>query len=514
MPHRAAQRSAAAVRRVPRLGAEPPAFVLLVDLLALVSAFLLGYVVTPIFSAVVLARPAVRARLAPLSPRLDGPMQPLDSIAWALVVMAAVAVVCIQATGGYRALVDQSRTRVVATVIGAMLAAISVVTWILVGVRNDSFSRVFLLLDGAFAVTALSAHRLLLRWYRLKRLASGFYSRDVILIGSPRALGWLSVHVANNTSIYEYSLAGYLSVSPSQMPIPYDADGEACVLPCLGDVTRLGSLLVSRPVHEVVAVQGDSTDWLPQVVEECDYFRVTLRIVPETLVFGQLRDLQVIYHSDPLRLPEIVLRPRHHDSAALFIKRLIDIVVSGSLLVVLAPLFAVIAIAIKLTTPRLPVFYRWNVVGLNGRPFTGFKFSTMIADADARRNDLLARNEMHGPVFKMRFDPRITPLGRWLRKFSLNELPQLWSVLNGDMSLVGPRPAFPHELERYELWHKRKLSVRPGITCLWQIRGRNRIVKFDDWVRMDFEYIDNWSLWLDMKILLRTAWAVLGGSGW
>src|SRR5262249_45828926 len=160
-------------------------------------------------------------------------------------------------------------------------------------------------------------------------------------------------------------------------------------------------------------------------------------------------------------------------------------------LIVLSPLLALIALAIKLTTPRLSVFYRWNVVGCNGRPFTGFKFTTMVEDADTRRQELLPHNEMQGPVFKMRKDPRTTPLGRVLRKFSLNELPQLWSVLKGDMSLVGPRPAFPHELERYELWHKRKLSVRPGMTCLWQIRGRNQIVRFDDWVRMDFEYIDN-----------------------
>jgi len=276
----------------------------------------------------------------------------------------------------------------------------------------------------------------------------------------------------------------------------------------------LGALLVHRPIHEVIAIQGDTTDWLRQVVEECDYFRITLRIVPEALVFGQLRDLQLIYHSDPLRLPEIVLHPRHVDSAALFIKRLVDIVVSAVLLLLLSPLLALIAIAIKLTTPRLPVLYRWNVVGFNGQPFTGFKFTTMVEDADRQRDELVSRNEMQGPVFKIRSDPRVTPLGRMLRKFSLNELPQLWSVLKGDMSLVGPRPAFPHELERYELWHKRKLSVRPGITCLWQVRGRNQISRFDDWVRLDFEYIDNWSLWLDVKILARTAWTVVRGSGW
>src|SRR5262249_16941467 len=157
------------------------------------------------------------------------------------------------------------------------------------------------------------------------------------------------------------------------------------------------------------------------------------------------------------------------------------------------------------------IFYRWKVVGYKGRPFTGYKFTTMLADADFRKSDLMHLNEMTGPVFKIKNDPRVTPLGRFLRKYSLNELPQLWSVLKGDMSLVGPRPAFPNELPGYELWHKRKLCVRPGITCLWQVRGRNRIAEFDDWVRMDLEYIDNWSLWLDFKIFVWTALAVVRG---
>jgi lipopolysaccharide/colanic/teichoic acid biosynthesis glycosyltransferase len=160
-----------------------------------------------------------------------------------------------------------------------------------------------------------------------------------------------------------------------------------------------------------------------------------------------------------------------------------------------------------MTTPQMPIFYRWRVVGQNGVEFTGYKFTTMDADADERKADLQVRNEMSGPVFKIKDDPRVTPLGRLLRKFSINELPQLWSVFKGDMSLVGPRPAFRHELERYEFWHKRKLSIRPGITCLWQIRGRNKISDFDEWVRMDLEYIDNWSLWLDFRILARTFWA-------
>jgi len=292
------------------------------------------------------------------------------------------------------------------------------------------------------------------------------------------------------------------------------ADADTPDLPLLGDVDDFAGLLVHQPIHEVIAIQGShGGDWLRSLVDTCDYFRITLRLVPEALIFGSLKDLQYVYRADPLRLPEVVLRPRDFASDALFVKRIIDILVSAALLVVLAPLFAAIAIAIKVTTPALPVFYRWQVVGFKGRRFTGYKFTTMVADAEERRAALTDRNEMEGPVFKIKEDPRVTRLGWFLRKFSLNELPQLWSVLKGDMSLVGPRPAFPHELRRYELWHKRKLCVRPGITCLWQVSGRNRIWRFDDWVRMDLEYIDNWTLWLDMKILARTVWAVVAGSG-
>jgi lipopolysaccharide/colanic/teichoic acid biosynthesis glycosyltransferase len=271
---------------------------------------------------------------------------------------------------------------------------------------------------------------------------------------------------------------------------------------------------VNWPVHEVLAVTSvDERDWLAPIIDSCGYFRARLRIVPEQLLTGHVRDAQLTFRSEPLRLPEVVLSPPHLDSDLLFVKRLFDIAVSATLLVLLSPLFLAIAIAIKITTPKLPILYSWRVIGLKGRAFTGYKFTTMVEGAERQREALLTQNEMSGPVFKLKNDPRVTALGRYLRKFSLNELPQFWSVLKGDMSLVGPRPAFRHELERYELWHKRKLCVKPGITCLWQVSGRNRISNFDDWVRLDLQYIDQWSLWLDLRILARTVWAVLSASG-
>jgi exopolysaccharide biosynthesis polyprenyl glycosylphosphotransferase len=183
------------------------------------------------------------------------------------------------------------------------------------------------------------------------------------------------------------------------------------------------------------------------------------------------------------------------------------------LLLVCSWLFPIIGIIIKLTSSG-PVFFRQQRSGQNGQPFTLYKFRTMVTNAEQYRHELEAMNEMTGPVFKLTKDPRVTPVGKFLRKYSLDELPQFWNVLRGDMSLVGPRPLPVDEVKRFsDLAHRRRLSVKPGLTCLWQIGGRNQIFDFKDWVRLDLEYIDNWSLWLDLKILLFTIPAVLRGTG-
>jgi lipopolysaccharide/colanic/teichoic acid biosynthesis glycosyltransferase len=194
------------------------------------------------------------------------------------------------------------------------------------------------------------------------------------------------------------------------------------------------------------------------------------------------------------------------------VKRLGDVVLSVAGLLVLAPLLIVLA-ALVAATSKGPVFYEWRVLGRHARPFRGYKFRTMVENADELKPAMLASNEMTGPAFKMRNDPRVTAVGRWMRKFSLDELPQLWSVLKGDMSLVGPRPPGPHEFVHFEPWQRGKLAVTPGITCLWQVSGRSEITEFDEWMRLDLHYIRQWSLGLDAKILLRTLPAVLRGHG-
>ena len=194
-------------------------------------------------------------------------------------------------------------------------------------------------------------------------------------------------------------------------------------------------------------------------------------------------------------------------------KQLLDFVGALGLLVVTGPVLVVVALIIKFTSPG-PVLFRQERAGLNGRPFTMFKFRTMVTNAEQLQQELAVLNEMSGPVFKVTKDPRVTPIGRWLRKFSLDEFPQLFNVIRGEMSLVGPRPLPLYEVARFDdMAHRRRLSVRPGLTCLWQVSGRSKVTNFEEWVRLDLEYIDNWSLWLDIKILIRTIPVVLIGSG-
>ena len=196
---------------------------------------------------------------------------------------------------------------------------------------------------------------------------------------------------------------------------------------------------------------------------------------------------------------------------ALAWKRTTDLVLSLVLLGLALPVILLVTIAIKLSAGGA-VLFRQRRCGLNGRVFTLYKFRTMCADAEGRRDEVAHLNEMGGPVFKSRYDPRVTRIGRVLRKFSLDELPQLWNVLRGDMSLVGPRPPIPEEVAQYQRWQRRRLSMKPGLTCLWQISGRNE-VDFDRWMQLDLEYIDSWSPMLDLKILLKTIPAVLSGRG-
>jgi len=261
-------------------------------------------------------------------------------------------------------------------------------------------------------------------------------------------------------------------------------------------------------VDELIVTDSDFNDReLLEIVSHAHRKGVQVRIAPRATELLTQRVEFVPGQGVPL----FELRPPAFVGIDWFVKRAFDLVVSGLVLLAGLPLWLGIAAMLKLTS-RGPVLFRDRRVGLGEQQFGMLKFRTMYADAAGLQAELEASNEADGPLFKIREDPRVTPLGAVLRRLSLDEIPQLWNVLKGDMSLVGPRPPIPEEVASYHRWHRRRLSMKPGLTCLWQISGRNQI-DFDRWMQLDLQYIDNWSPSLDLKILLRTIPAVLSGRG-
>lgn len=277
----------------------------------------------------------------------------------------------------------------------------------------------------------------------------------------------------------------------------------------LGGLSDLPNILRTNPIDRVVFVVPRG--WL-SYIEDSVLYCETLGVTVSVAVDLFKTKFTIARDENFMGVPMISFESTPDKVGQLFVKRLFDFVAAGAGMIVLAPLFFTIAALVKLTSPG-PVFFKQTRCSLNGRTFQVCKFRTMVIDAEKKLEDLMKHNEMKGPTFKMANDPRITPIGRFLRKTSLDELPQLWNVFKGEMSLVGPRPPIPKEVEQYDHWQRRRLSMRPGITCLWQIGGRNKITDFNEWSKLDLEYIDNWSLGLDFKILLKTVPVVLFGIG-
>ena len=276
----------------------------------------------------------------------------------------------------------------------------------------------------------------------------------------------------------------------------------------LGSVRDLAEIARREVVDEVFIVPGSmDLQAVRQEIRDLDVMGVMVHL--SLPLFGELGSrIETSHVADRPFLTFSSVPPSEFQLA---VKRLIDIGGSFVLFVALSPLFLSL-FAIIAATSKGGALFRQQRVGMNGRRFTLYKFRTMVAGAELQRSELESKNELDGPAFKMRGDPRVTWVGRILRKTSLDELPQLWNVLKGDMSLVGPRPLPDYEVEKFQPWHRRRMSMRPGITCLWQIGGRNEI-GFDAWMRLDLEYIDRWSLWLDLSILARTLPAVVRGRG-
>jgi exopolysaccharide biosynthesis polyprenyl glycosylphosphotransferase len=278
-------------------------------------------------------------------------------------------------------------------------------------------------------------------------------------------------------------------------------------IPLIGRLDDLEYLVLGGQVDAVfITTEPGEPSIAPQVLEMARKMGVTIHVVP-----GNTGVSSVLEVARLNGFPTIVYRATPYRYTAMALKRGGDFVGALILTILASPILLAAAIAVKLDS-RGPVLFKQIRSGRAGRRFMIYKFRTMTCDAEKKKASLWNRNEMSGPVFKMRNDPRITRIGKFLRKYSIDELPQLFNVIAGDMSLVGPRPPLPSEVTGYEPWQRRKLSVRPGLTCLWQVNGRNAI-DFNDWMRLDLEYIDSWSPALDMKILARTIPTVLKGSG-
>ena len=429
----------------------------------------------------------------------------IPELSWILVVATLTRALILEYGNDIRPVYKQSYGHILLLQFLATCAAAGVIGTICYGFSVPLYSRLFLVSYLCLLFVLATAYRAITKAYLVRRRdKSPDAVRRVVLVGRPDGINAFLPTILRQESDIQRDIRGCL-IDEGALPAPMD-------IPVLGNVGSLGDLLIHEPIDEVILLVPDGdAPWLAPSLQHCDYFRVSAQIVHESLTRLKLQDLAF---SGTHPFASITLIPEEERSSdSLVLKRVVDVVLSFASLIVLSVPMLLIALLIKITTPHLPVFYRWNVVGYRGRRFTGYKFTTMIADADKRKESLRELNEMSGPVFKIRNDPRVTPLGKFLRKYSLNELPQFWSVLKGDMSLVGPRPAGPHELRGYAQWQKRKLSVRPGITCFWQVRGRNLISNFDDWVKMDLEYIQKRSMRTDMAILIQTVSAVVRGTG-
>lgn len=362
----------------------------------------------------------------------------------------------------------------------------------------------FLLVFWTASTGATVGSRLLLRVVLVWVRRHGRNLRDVLIVGTNnRAIqfaGKLQSHPEMG-----YRVLGFVD-RPWDGLAAFESSGYS--LTC--DFDGVAQYLRSTVVDEVVmALPMRSFHFeASQIAAYCEEQGITVRMLSNLFNLKLARSSAENWEGDPL----ITHKTGRLEGWPVVAKRVFDLVVSSMLLLFLSPLLLVVAAAIKLTSPG-PVLFKQKRLGLNKRRFNIYKFRTMVADAEKRMKDVEHLNEVSGPVFKIKNDPRITPLGKFLRKTSIDELPQLLNVLLADMSLVGPRPLPVRDYEGFnEDWQRRRFSVKPGITCLWQVKGRSSIA-FEQWMQLDLQYIDKWSLWLDMQILVWTIPAILKGSG-
>jgi exopolysaccharide biosynthesis polyprenyl glycosylphosphotransferase len=367
-------------------------------------------------------------------------------------------------------------------------------------VQAKYFSRsLFGLFLGLFYVLLL-LEKLLIRNFQRVARRRGFNFRNVLIVGINEGALRLADALGEERD-FGFRVAGFVNGFGQEYI-------EADRYKVLGSVSDIPDIVVREIVDEIIfALPMEQLARCESQILKCEEVGTKIHIRADFAhsIFSRT------YLSSVSGIPILTLTSTPHAAGDILLKRLMDVIVSFAGLVLTSPLMLIIAALIKLES-KGPVLFRQVRTGLNGRRFVLLKFRSMVHDAERQQSTLEDRNEMSGPVFKLTHDPRVTQVGGFLRRTSLDELPQLWNVLMGDMSLVGPRPPLPSEVKRYERWQRRRLSMKPGMTCLWQAGGRNE-VDFDEWMRLDMEYIDTWSLTQDFKIILKTIPAVLFARG-
>jgi exopolysaccharide biosynthesis polyprenyl glycosylphosphotransferase len=388
---------------------------------------------------------------------------------------------------------NEQRLTIQATLVAGLLLCGSIYL-----LRGETVSRIVVMLSVMLTGTMLCARRALWRSMVYTRYRDGVDTRNVLIIGSGRVGHALRNHLESLRHL-GFRFRGFIALNEQETESG-DADIVGDVKNCLAIARALfvDEIFFSVPAEKKVVIG---------LVQEARDLGIDVRVVPD-LYDGLAWNAPVEYVG---QFPTIPLHRRDFPIGSFMIKRALDLAVSFLALVVLSPLLLLIAIAVRLDSPG-PIFYRARRIGRKGRTFNCYKFRTMVQNADHLKSQLEHMNERDGILFKMSNDPRITRVGRYLRKYSLDEIPQFFNVLKGDMSLVGPRPPIASEVERYDLSHLRRLDVLPGITGLWQVEARQD-PSFDSYISLDTAYVENWNLWLDLKILIRTISVVISGTG-
>jgi exopolysaccharide biosynthesis polyprenyl glycosylphosphotransferase len=367
-------------------------------------------------------------------------------------------------------------------------------------VRADGIPRGIVFGMVGLVAVALGLRRLVNRILLYRRFDRGLGTRNVLIVGTGPEAHALRHHVESIRHL-GYTFKGFIELPGSDSRAVVTSSEVVGTLDTLFQHTR------QQFIDEIFFTTPCERSIVQSVLDQARVQGVDLRVVPD-MYDGVAWDSPIEYIG---QFPTIPLHRGEVPELGLFFKRVFDTVFSALALVALSPLLVAIAIAVKLDSPG-PVFYTSERIGKKGLVFSCIKFRTMVRDAETRRAEVMHMNERDGVLFKISDDPRVTRLGRFLRKYSLDELPQFFNVLVGDMSIVGPRPPLAGEVSKYDLSHLRRLDVTPGITGLWQVQGR-RDPSFASYVSLDVTYIDNWSVWLDFKIILRTIAVVFAGTG-